>query len=253
MRRDIPPANARVQQSVIAAKARTWAPVITAKAGMQSALFLIAALALTPAAHAAGGHHAVDDAAILQPGQCELESWFSRANDGERLLHAGAGCRVGPLELGLAGEYARPDGSSTTAWGLQAKWATEVADGFSVGLAVAPAWQAHVRPRYQGTTVAALATWTPSDTWALHANLGRDFVDGGRDENRWGLAAEWTFRSGWSLVAERYRESQTHYARAGVRWAAGENWSVDLSRAQRLSGAGASNWTLGATWLLERR
>ena len=33
--------------------------------------------------------------------------------------------------------------------------------------------------------------------------------------------------------------------RAGVRWQAGEAWSIDFSRAQRLAGPAASNWTLG--------
>lgn len=212
-------------------------------------------LALLPcaAAWAAGGHHAVDDAAILEPGQCELEGWFGRAGDGERVLHAGAGCRVGPLELGVASEYARADGTSQTAWGLQAKWATSVTDAFRVGLALSPAWQARARPRYQGATLAALATWAPSDAWAFHANVGRDFLHRADDETRWGASAEWTVRAGWTLLLERYRESQAHFARAGVRWAGGESWSVGLSRAQRLSGAGASHWTLGATWLLDRR
>ncbi|WP_145897282.1 hypothetical protein [Caenimonas sedimenti] len=203
---------------------------------------------------AAGGHHAVDDAAILEPGQCELEGWFTRARGGERVFHAGAGCRVGPLELGVAGEHARPRGAgSESAWGLQAKWAQEVAKGFSVGLALSPVWAAHARPRYQGATLAGLATWVAHENVALHLNAGRDFVHRGDDENRYGVSAEWTGISGWSLVAERYKESQTHFARVGARWLAGENWSVDLSRAHRLTGPGVSNWTLGATWLLERK
>lgn len=228
------------------------ASVVPVKTGIQGALILGALLLASPA-FAAGGHHAVDDAAILETGQCELESWFSRARGGERLLHAGAGCRVGPLELGVAGEYARQSGTSQTAWGLQAKWATEIADKLSVGVALSPAWAAHVRPRYQGATLAALLTWNASETVALHANLGRDFVHGGADENRYGVAAEWMPVKGWSLVAERYRESQSHFVRAGVRWLGGEDWSVDLSRAQRLTGPGTSNWTLGGTWLLDRR
>jgi len=226
--------------------------VIPAQAGIQGFLVFLSALFLCSSAFAAGGHHAVDDAAILEPGQCELEGWFSRARGGERLLHAGAGCRVGPLELGLASEYARQSGSSQTGWGLQAKWATEVSDKLSIGLALSPAWAAHLRPRYQGANLAGLLTWSASDSLALHANLGRDFVHGASDENRYGISAEWLPVQGWSLVAERYREAQSHFLRAGVRWLGGELWSVDLSRAQRLTGSGASNWTLGATWLLAR-
>lgn len=202
-------------------------------------------------AHAAGGHHAVDDAAILEPGICKLEAWRVVA-PGERMLHAGGGCRVGPVELNVAVEYARDGGPSQSASGVQAKWATELAPGFSAGLSVSTGWQAHVRPRHVGGTVAALLTWAARDDLALHLNLGRDLVRGGADQNRGGVAAEWTARPGWSLVAERYLENRIHFARGGVRWEARDGWSVDLSRAWKLSGPGVSNWTLGTTWQFDR-
>lgn len=204
-------------------------------------------------AFAAGGHHAVDDAAILEPGQCELESWLARARGGERLLHAGAGCRVGPVELGLATEHARQSGNPSQAgWGLEVKWATEVKEGLGVGLALAPVWQAHLRPRYQGVALVGLLTWNARDDLALHANVGRDFVHRGADDDRYGASVEWTPRKGWTLLGERYREAATHFVRAGVRWAGGEHWSLDFSRAHRLHGPSPSAWTLGATWLLAR-
>lgn len=196
---------------------------------------------------AAGGHHAVDDASILSPATCEQESWFSRAHGGERALHAGAGCRVGPIELGVAGDVARSGGVSETAWTLQAKWATEVADGVSIGLSVQPAWLPRQHPRYAATTFAALATWTPRDDLAFHLNIGRDFVNRGPDSARSGIAAEWAPVPRWWLLAERYVEDRTHFVRAGVRWATGSNWSLDFSRAHRLSGPNPSSWTLGLT------
>lgn len=202
-------------------------------------------------AMAAGGHHAVDDAAILDEGACKVESWIARGG-GERLLHAGAGCRVGPLELSAGADYARADGSSATGYGLAAKWAAELATGVSVGVVLAPGWQARVRPRYQGRTVLALATWAPRDDLSLHFNLGRDFLHRGDDEARHGGSVEWTPRTDWTLVLERFRAEQTHFARAGARWSFAQGWSVDLSRAQRLSGPGASDWTLGATWEFPR-
>jgi hypothetical protein len=218
-----------------------------------TAVAVALAAGLWPAlGQAAGGHHAVDDAAILEAGQCEVEGWWGRSQGGERLLHAGAGCRVGPVELGIAGESARLAGVSATGWGAQVKWAMPLTEDFSIGLAVSPASQAHVRPRYQGSTLSMLATWKASDTLALHANLGRDLVHRGADVNRSGIAAEWSPLDAWSFVAERYVEERAHYLRAGARWAVRDNFSVDLSRAQRLSGPGASNWTLGVTWLLAR-
>ena len=215
---------------------------------MSSKILPIASLLLAGGAHAAGGHHAIDDAVLLEAGQCEAESWLSHAPGGGRLLHAGGSCRVGPVQLGGAGEHVRTSGNpSQTAWGLEAKWAHAVGEKLSIGALLQPAWQAHVSPRYQGVAFIALATWTPAENLALHANLGRDFVHGDRDRNRGGVAIEWSPVQRWTLVAERYREQDTHFARAGARWQAGERWSVDLGRAQRLSGPAPSTWTLGFT------
>lgn len=219
---------------------------------MKAAVLLLAGLAAGGCALAAGGHHAVDDAAILDPGQCELESWFVRAQGNQRLLHAGASCRVGPVELGIASEAARAGGASQAGHGVSAKWATPVADDISIGASVGPAWAAHARPRYQGATVAMLATWTPREDVAVHLNLGRDLVHRGRDAARHGVAAEWLPIDGWSFLAERFLEQGGHFARAGARWAGGKAWSLDLSRSHRLSGPGASAWTVGASWILDR-
>jgi hypothetical protein len=209
---------------------------------------LAAAWLACGSALAAGGHHGVDDATILDPGQCELETWLTRDADRANLVHAGGNCRVGPVQLGAAAEHMRRDGAaSETAWGLEAKWAREVADGLSVGVLVQPAWQAHVRPRHQGVAAIALATWTPRENLALHLNLGRDVVHQGPDRNRGGVALEWMPARQWSVVAERYLEQDTHFVRAGLRWFGGERWSVDFSRAHRVAGPNPSLWTLGYT------
>ncbi len=201
---------------------------------------------------AAGGHHAVDDAALLDTGSCELDSWFTRAASGGRLLHAAAACRVGPAELGLAAERAQQPTGDSSVYGAQLKWARDWGGDFSAGLSLSPFWQTQVRPRHRGTTVTALFTWAAFDGVALHANLGRDFMRGSPNLGRSGVALEWTPRPGWSLVAERHLEQETHFARAGLRWAVADNWRIDLSRARRLHGSGVSNWTLGTTWLVGR-
>jgi hypothetical protein len=206
-----------------------------------------ACLAATGTAHAAGGHHAVDDAAILGEGECELEAWGSRFGAGARLLHAGLNCRVGPVELGAASEYGRDGGASSTGWALQAKWARELGP-VSVGLSVQPLSAAHVRPRYAGTVVAALLSWQAAEPLALHFNLGRDLVHRGRDQARGGVGVEWTPASGWSLAAERYREQDTHFLRAGVRWNLAKAWTLDASHAHRISGPNPSLWTVGVTY-----
>jgi hypothetical protein len=194
---------------------------------------------------AAGGHHSVDDADILPEGACEQESWAGRAPGGARLLHAGGACRLGAVQLGAAAEHTRDQGASATAWGVELKWSQSVTPDWSLGLVVQPVWQARARPRYQGTTALALATWRPRENLALHANAGRDVVNGGEDEARGGVAAEWMPAQHWWLTVERYREQASHFVRAGVRWSAAGPWSVDLSRAHRLAGPAASTWTIG--------
>lgn len=204
----------------------------------------VAAIATGGGACAAGGHHALDDANMVDPGACELEGWLTGARAGERLLHAGAACRVGPIEVGLAAERLRQDGAGETAWQAQLKWATEVAPNLHAGFSITPAWQAR-RPRYEGVTALGLATWTPRDDWAVHANLGRDIARSGPGENRGGVSAEWLPGGGWSFTVERYREQGTHFARAGARRSIDDQWTLDLSRAQRLHGPAPSTWTLG--------
>jgi hypothetical protein len=194
---------------------------------------------------AAGGHHSVDDADILPEGACEQESWAGRAPGGARLLHAGGACRLGAVQLGAAAEHTRDQGASATAWGLELKWSQSVTPDWTLGLVVQPVWQARARPRYQGTTTLALATWRPRENLALHANAGRDVVNGGEDEARGGVAAEWMPAQHWWLTVERYREQASHFMRAGVRWSAAGPWSVDVSRAHRLAGPAASTWTIG--------
>lgn len=218
---------------------------------VRALMFACGALA-APTAMAAGGHHALDDAVIVEPGACQVEGWLTRADAHQRLVHAGGACRIGPVELGVGADHARAGDSSGTGYQLQAKWAMEVLPGLNAGLSVAGGWAAHARPRHQVTTVAGLLTWFPRDDLAFHLNLGRDFARNDGDQDRSGAALDWTVRPGWSLTAERFVEGGSQFARAGVRWAITEAWSVDLSRAQRLRGPGASNWTLGATWQFRR-
>ncbi len=203
---------------------------------------------------AAGGHHAVDDAAIAEPGTCKVESWLSSEDKGEKLTHAGAGCRLGPIEATVSATYARlHEGGSATGYGLQGKWAVPIADGISAGLLVASAWQAHEHPAWTGGTVAGLLTWAPRDDLALHLNVGRDYVHRVENTDHSGVALEWSATPQCSFVAERFAQSQTRYLRAGARWAVTKSWSLDFSRAHRLSGRLDSIWTVGATWQFERK
>jgi len=221
----------------------------TTRAGAALAALAFLGLGLASgSAGAAGGHHAVDDAALLEAGHCGPETWWTHGQDGTNLLHAGVNCRVGPVELGGATEHAHGPGGSQTAWNLEVKWARELFEGFSVGIDVQPGTQPQGRPRFDTTKAVALATWQLAEPLKLHLNLGRDFIGGGGNQARGGVALEWAPTGRWSLLAERYLEGGTHYLRGGVRWAPSDAWSLDFSRAQRLGGPAPSTWTVGLNY-----
>jgi hypothetical protein len=208
---------------------------------------LAALLAVSGSAFAAGGHHSVDDASILGPGQCEFETWVTRASRADELLHTGGQCGIAGVEIAVAAEPARQDGARSDNWQAQLKWAGELLPHAMAGFSVTPQWDTRAAPRFRGTTVSGLLTLKPLERWQLHANLGRDFLHDG-NLARSGVAADWTTPDGrWLFALERYRENRTDAARAGVRWFASDAWTFDVSRAQRLHGPRPSNWTLALT------
>ena len=202
---------------------------------------------------AAGGHHAIDDAALLDPGHCKLESWASRSGPGPLgLLHGAVGCRLGPIEWSLGADQARVDGTRQRTLGAQLKWATALTPWLSGGLAVAPAWTPTVRPRERSVVVNGLLTGTWSEDLRWHANLGRTQADpGGARAWRGGLSVDWAFRPDWQVMTERYREDGSDFLRSGLRWQPAQGWTLDASHAWRLRGEGKTASTLGLTFEFE--
>jgi hypothetical protein len=213
---------------------------------LRHAAFL-AVFVLPGGAEAAGGHHAVDDAAIADPGQCQVETWFDRELGGARALaHVGPGCRVGPVELGLNLDRTRAaaDGMATSA-GVQLKWATALSETLAVGIVVGSARQesAQTGPIHG---ILIPFTWRPDPALQWHVNVGRDLRrDGGTSHG--GVAVEWAAVPRWSFVGERFREQGANRWRLGARWSMTPALDVDLSRA----GAPAA-LTLGLAWTFER-
>jgi hypothetical protein len=219
---------------------------------LRRAVALHPALLASLAAHAAGGHHAVDDASILEPGQCQVESWADREAGGARSLqHIGPTCRVGGVELGLNVDRVRLAGAGTTTVSPQVKWAMALDQRFSTGLVLSTAWQDRA-PRHVGSTLVVPFTWQAADTLLVHLNAGRDFHRHEADSARAGAALEWAPRADWSFVAERFHEGRADYWRAGARWVLTPAVNVDLSRARGLGAAAPAWWTLGLTWAFDR-
>ncbi|RYF41364.1 MAG: hypothetical protein EOO25_10110 [Comamonadaceae bacterium] len=212
-----------------------------------------AGLGLGLQAHAAGGHHFVDDAALLEPGQCAVESWFEREKGGRRLLHAGPACRVGPVELGLSVEHDRTPGAggSRKSAGAELKWVYPLGETLATGVVVSTGWQ-NTAPRFAGSSVLIPLTWQAGSTLLVHLNLGRDFPRQGPDSFRGGVALEWSPVASWSLVAERFREGDAGAWRAGARYTLDSGLSIDVSRARGVSGGAPGWWTVGVAWVFDR-
>ena len=218
----------------------------------RTALPVAIACVLASPARAAGGHHSVDDAAILDAGRCQVESWFERAQDvSARLWHLGSACRAGPFQVGvnLDAIHGAAEGAIDVA-AIQVKWARPLSEQVAIGVVVATAWQDRA-PHAVGSSIVIPLTWQPSDALRVHVNAGREFIHAAPDANRGGIAVEWAASPGWSLVAERFRELHADRWRAGARRSFGNSVSVDLSRAQGL-GSAPTSWTLGVNWIFDR-
>ena len=204
-------------------------------------------------AHAAGGHHAVDDAAMLELGKCKLEGWSERETGGTRTLHhLGAGCRVGPVELGLNLDKEKQTSSdAATSFGPQIKWAFPLNDVLSVGVAASAKFSSQ-SPHYASSAVVLPLSWRATDTLSAHVNWGRNFLRDGAGQPRGGMSLEWAPISTVSLLAERFREGANNATRLGARYALMPDVKVDISRARSLHAGGVSWWTAGVIWEFDR-
>ena len=201
--------------------------------------------------YAAGGHFAVDDAALLDVGTCQIETWWERADHAGSLLHVGPGCRVGPVELSINSDRIQPrDRAPVTPVGPQIKWAAAIDERVSVGVVALVAWQGSAA-RYAGATLYAPLTLSIADGLLLHVNVGRDWLRDLPFTGHAGASLEWQTAPGWTIIGEAFRQYGDDFARLGVRWQPMHSLGFDLSRARGVRATSAGAWTLGATWTFE--
>ncbi|MDM4767115.1 hypothetical protein [Pelomonas sp. SE-A7] len=206
----------------------------------------------TALCQAAGGHHAVDDAAMLGPGQCQLEAWLERGHHAYRAQHLGPACHVQGLELGLnLDRLARAGDTALRSAGLQLKWARELQPGLGWGLVWGTTWQS-ASPRHAGQSLLLPVSWTPLEQLTIHLNVGRDFHARAPDHDRHGVALEWQPLPRWQGLLERWHDGVSLHHRFGLRHTVSEAWSIDLSRARTHAAAGAAWWSLGLNWSFDR-
>ena len=192
------------------------------------ALLLLA----SAASLAAGGHFDVDDAAVLDPGQCQVEVWAARVPaDARSAVHFGSACRVGPVELGLNIDPVWQPGARGMVWGPQVKF---VVAPLLPTLGAGIVWSVGFDSR-GGRPVHAVyvpLTWLPAEAWKLHADAGVDAAADGTRTRRLGIAAEWAADATWSVTAERAKVQADWVSRLGVRATVNDSLSLDLSTAR---------------------
>lgn len=190
-------------------------------------------LACASAARAAGGHFDVDDAAVVEPGRCQYETWLVRAPAASAtVFHLGPACRVGPLELGLNYDRASTPNGLRSSVGPQLKWIVDPLFGvFAAGLAWAAAHDLD-RGGRPAHTLYVPVTWTASDRLSVNANLGADWDFTGQRDRRVGLSAEFAVHEKLTVIAERIRVAGDWTSRLGARVMLGEVISIDLSVAR---------------------
>lgn len=198
-------------------------------------LALLAFLALSwGTAARAGGHLDVDDAGTLDPGQCQVESWYGRAGpEPVTGLHVGSACRVGPVELGLNLDRFRvADAPHAFSFGPQLKWTWfgQAADArFSGAVSAGVIWDRSHGGK-PGRQLVFPFTWQALDSLQIHANLGADWAAvSGERTGRGGLGTEWAINEQLSLLAERNRAAGLWTLRLGARLNLTPLLSLDLT------------------------
>lgn len=219
-----------------------------------------AALSLVTAAYA-GRPLATDDAAVADPGSCQVEGWVEHSKESRSVVVSPACGVIAGVEIG--GEYVKlhPADPVRAEAGLAVKW---VPDGWRMSTSLGDVqWGAklssgHVRPSDGGwqvteTAAAVLATLEASEQWSFHGNLGmaRD-RDAEASIGFVNVAAQWTPSSKWLLFAESSFNDQsdlwgkpTHTVGARY-WVLEDKLGMDLTSSHQ---SGSSTvWSLGVGW-----
>lgn len=217
---------------------------------------LAAALAWAAPAHAARPM-VTDDARIVDPQACQLETWVRANEDARGAYWAVPACNpTGNLELTYGAALERGAGETRVRAGIvQVKtllrplgpndWGLGLTLGRFLDRASAPG-ERHTPSHYLNLPFSVSLR---NDDLLLHANAGlrRDMAQG-RTVGNWGLAAEVRIQERLQLIVETYREAQSPaQAQGGLRlWLIPDRLQVDATVGADLRGGGESRWaTLG--------
>ena len=160
----------------------------------------------------AGQPLVTDDAAVVAPKTCQLETWGRFAHDGRQYWAQPACNFTGNLELSVGGARAAPDvGESSSSIQLQAKTVLSPrANGeWSFGLAGGGARDTsapHGSSAFQIYYARALASWYPRSDLEIDLNLGAANIYGAGTVVLAGAAMQYAVLANLQLLAETFRD-----------------------------------------------
>ncbi|MBV7535067.1 hypothetical protein KW842_04705 [Duganella sp. sic0402] len=161
----------------------------------------------------AGRPMTVDDAAIVSPGQCQLESYVQRAGE-VREFWATPACNVGgDWELALGGAVVEEGATHTHLGRLQAKTVFKPleADGWGAGLVLANQFSSGRGLDGDLSVNVPLSFSLRGDSVLLHLNAGAIRSQTRRvTDPSWGIGAEFKLDERNSLTAESFGQRRSH-------------------------------------------
>lgn len=180
-----------------------------------------------------------DDASILDPNTCQLETWSlrSRASDEYWAMPA---CRAGEFELAAGAGHASAPGAKRTYGVLQAKTLFKALDVNDWGIGVVFGTQFDGRQGLSGDRYAYVpVSWSlRDDLLQVHTNLGwlREQATR-RDYMTWAVGAEAQVAgSSWlSLESFGRNTGRPSYQLGARHWLAPDRVQVDASLSDRVS------------------
>jgi hypothetical protein len=212
--------------------------------------FAASVTVLSSPAMGAGGHYAVDDAVLVDPGRCLIEAWHARADRNNTDYTVLPACNpAGKLELGMGLSRIQEAGDYDTQVEFYAKTvAREVQLGsYGWGVAVSSTWGGALQRSESAAAYVPLSVHL-IEPLLLHFNAGWADERGADHAAIWGSGADYSLAPRVNLIAEIYG---THRGgtelQAGLRYSAGAG-VVDLSYG-RARATGRDDWvTVGVGW-----
>ena len=195
---------------------------------------------------AAGGAYAVDDAVIGAVGDCQVETWVSSADNGNRILVSQPACVANfgiPVEITVSPQAVRTDGDWAAIGGLQAKSVLIPIEHHQVGVALSVGTLVDFSSG-QGVQTYVNVPVSVHLGAQLRINLNGGWsLDELTDVHHatWGGGFEWDFATALSLIGEVYGQvgndgDHDPRAQVGVRYSPSDTIDCDVIYGDNVTG-----------------